>query len=152
MIRKRKLNIQYNIEIRAFGVYSTLKDYRFSWMINQQLGFDLKRISDLSFTPNKAHEPLSFPVFYYELSKLRTKLYLVGNKNINGVLCDEPKNMDYLFLVKSPDSETVSNLANSLKTLPAVQTVFALDVGKNKRTTTVLYDFELFLSTVFETK
>ncbi len=152
MIKKRKLNIEYAIEINVFGVYSTLKDYRFCWMLNQQLGFDMKRIPDLSFTPHKASVPVLFPVFYYELSKLRTQLFLVVNRSLNGILCDEPKNMDYLFLVKSPDSEVVNKQMNSLKTLPDVQTVFALDINKNKRTKTVLYDFELFLSAVFETK
>lgn len=152
MIKKRKLNIEYSIEINVFGVYATLKDYRFCWMLNKNLGFDMKRIPDLSFSPNKASEPVLFPVFYFELSKLRTQLFLVVNKSINGVLCDEPKSMDYLFLVKSPDTETVNQLVDGLKTLPDVQTVFELDIRKNKRTTTVLYDFELFLSKVFETK
>lgn len=147
MVKKRKLNIEYSIDLKAFGIYSTLKDYRFCWMLNKHLGFDMKRIPDLPYIPKKTHEPVYFPVFHHEIPELRTQLFLVVNRSINGILCDQPKNMDYLFMVKSPDSETVDNLVNSLKTLPDVQTVFTLDTSKNKRNTTVLYDFELFLST-----
>lgn len=151
MVKKRKLNIEYETELKVFGIYSTLKDYRFCWMLNKHLDFDIKRIADFSYIPHKSSDSSAFPVFAYEKPELLIQHFLIVNKSPQGNLFHEPKNMDYLLLVKNPQINT-NDFIISLRKIPMVQAVFQINEKQNNRTTTIMYDFELFLSKVLEKK
>ncbi len=151
MVKKRKLNIEYETEFNVFGIYSTLKDYRFCWMLNKHLDFDIKRIADFLYIPHKATEPASFPVFAYEKPELLIHHFLIVNKCSRGYLFHEPRNMDYLLVVKNPQINT-AEFINNLRKIPMVMAVFSINEKQNNRTTTVMYDFELFLAKVLDKK
>lgn len=147
MSKKRKLSVAYASDFRIIGVYTTLKGYRFCWMVNNQLRTDMKRLTDFSYPPFKSSEAASFPVFHYEDFGLMRQYFLLANKCGNGFLLDQPKNLDFILLLQSSgalnDLETVLTKIRQIK---LVQAAVLLDEQMSVRTRTVLYDFEMCIS------
>ncbi len=149
MVKKRKLVLEYSPDFQAFGLFASLKGYRLCWLLNKDMGLDMKRMPDFLNTPNKATQPIAFPVFFYKNPALLIQYFLLVNKTSQGVLFDQPKNMDFLFLVRNPvDHDHANEVVKYVKQIPNVQAVFPIDEKQGKRAVNVLYDFEMFVGSV----
>lgn len=146
MAKKRKLVLEYTPDFKAFGLFAPLKGYRLCWLLNKDMGLDMKRMPDFSHTPTKADQAISFPVFFYKNPALLLQYFLLVNKTMHGVLFDQPKNMDFLFLVRSPvDHGHAEEVVKYMRQIPNVQAVFPFDEKLAKRVINVFYDFEMFV-------
>ena len=146
MVKKRKLVLEYAPDFKAFGLFAALKGYRLCWLLNKDLGLDLKRMPEFLYTPYKAVEAISFPVFFYKNPALLLQYFLLVNKTTQGVLVEQPKNMDFLFLVRNPvDHGHADEVVRYMKQIPNVQAVFPFDEKLAKRVINVFYDFEMFV-------
>ncbi len=149
MAKKRKLVLEYSPDFKVFGIFSALKGYRLCWLLNKDMGLDMKRMPDFSYTPLKANQKVSFPVFFYKNPALLLQYFLLVNKTSQGVLFEQPKNLDFLFLVRNPvDHDHADEVMKYMKKIPNVQAVFPFDEKQAKRAINVFYDFEMFVGSI----
>lgn len=147
MVKKKlKLEVSLTSEFRVMGLFTTQKDYRLCWLLNQHLQLDLKRLPDFEYTPLNQSVPGRFAIYHCHVPELRMRYFLVCNKCSKGVLFGEPKNLDYLLLLKQPgDQWQPKELINSIREMPAMQAVYSLDGKLGNRGDAFLYDFEMYL-------
>lgn len=149
MAKKRKLVLEYAPDFKAFGLFTALKGYRLCWLLNKDMGLNLKRVPEFMFAPHKATQAVSFPVFFYSNPALLLQYYLLMNKTSEGVLLEQPKNMDFLLLVRNPvDRGHVDEVVKYIKQTPNVQAVVPFDENLSKRVMNVFYDFEMFAGSI----
>ncbi len=151
MAKKTKLSIEYIPDFKAIALFSQQKDYRFCWLLNRYLYFDMKRLPDFSYTPYKQIETALFQVYYHEDPANRLYYFLLANKCHEGVLFELPKNMDYLLLIKNPGAGfNLKAIIGKLREMEQLQGAFPLNGGLGKRSDLILYDFEIFTDEVFK--
>ncbi len=149
MAKKLKLDIGYTPEFRLTGIFSTQKNYRLCWLLNNKLKMDLRWLQDFPYVPFKRENESLFPFYYHESKRLRTCYLLLENRSPGGLLLPAPKNLDYLFLSWHPDiGADQHELLKQIRDTPGVQAAYLLDDQLTERAREVLYDFELFLSKV----
>ncbi len=147
MAKKLKLDIGYTPEFRLAGIFSTQKNYRLCWLLNNKLKTDLRWLKDFPYIPYKQEKESLFPFFYHASERLRIRYLLLANKSPDGLLLPSPKNLDYLFLCWHPDISTgLQDLLTQIRGIPGVQAVYLLDDQLTARAKEVLYDLELFLN------
>jgi hypothetical protein len=148
MVRKAQLEYQYSPEFRIIGIFSPVKDYRLAWLINQQLGYDLKRLPVFNWKPQGSEITHDCNVFRYENPERYLKAYLVGNRTPSGTILQDPRNLDYLLLLKKPGAHIkIPEMIKSLRGIGQVQMAALLDKALDKTTTAFLFDMENFLAT-----
>jgi hypothetical protein len=147
MAKKIVLNVDYEHTFLAIGICSPQKDYRLCWLLNKNLETDLRKIRDFSYTPPGSRENLGFTVYRYLNERKRMDYSLVSNRSSGYMLFSEPKNLDYLFLVRNPsDQFTPIGLLTMIRKTPFVQAAFMVDGKLGKQENAFFFDFELFLS------
>ncbi len=147
MAKKLKLDIGYTPEFRLTGIFSTQKNYRLCWLLNNHLKTDLRWLKDFPYVPYKQEKESLFPLFYHASESLRTRYLLLANKSPDGLLLPSPKTLDYLFLSWHPDThEDLQGLQSKIRRVPGVQAAYLLDDQLTARAREVLYDLELFLN------
>ncbi len=146
MVKKRKLHIAYSPDFRAIGLFTDQKDYRLCWHLNRFLGTDLRRLPDFSYLPPNTAREILFPVFHYEDAPVMMRYFLIGNKSGEGPIFGDPKNLDYLLLLKQPsDQFNPSGLTRRLRSIPSIKAAVLLDDILGKRAESFYYDFEMYL-------
>ena len=145
MPRKLKLNIEYVPEFSIIGIVSAQKDYRLSWLLNKYLDADLKKLQDFIFRSDKSKNPGRYAAYHHELPDLMAQYFLVSNKSNELHLLKEPKNLDYLFLLKNPGQHIkAADIVGKIRSVPPVEAAFIID-QPGAASNTMLYDFELHL-------
>lgn len=117
-----------------FGIVAPIKDYQFSWQLNQQLGLGFRINNDLEIQLNKKHRKYFFSVYEYALPSICLTHYLYNNQFDGEYLLPELKHLDFLWLLKGGPvaSEDLKILIQSVRTLPGVQLVNELTNEKIK--------------------
>ncbi len=136
-------------EIFVFGLVSSAKDFRLSWMINNHLGFRLEKSGQIniptgeqadglknqqSMFSEEEHEPLLpkeysvNPVYFYAYELFYTKVYLLVNQGSLKWLVPDLKTMDYFLVIKGPmPTSELKNMLKQLKGIPVV--TLAVEIG-----------------------
>lgn len=148
MAKKRILRLPVETEYRIIGVVCSERDYRFCWLINKQLGFNFRRVTDFEHKPLKSPFVLKFSAYHYEAHEsLQCSFFLVNNRSENDLkLFGTPAGIDFLLLVKADEMRFgFQELINKLRSVQQLSTAWQLDdaLGKNKES--FLYDFEMFV-------
>ena len=110
---------------RLLGIVAPVKDYQFSWHINQAMGFNFRLNNNLEIELKKKGRNYYFPIFEYAVDGCCMVHYLYNNHNDGEFLLPEFKHLDFLWLAKGEEMENdeLSALQQSLKLLPGVQLV-----------------------------
>lgn len=110
---------------RLLGIVAPVKDYQFSWHINQAMGFNFRVNNNLEIELKKKGRNYYFPIFEYAVDGCCLVHYLYNNHNDGEFLLPEFKHLDFLWLAKGEEMENdeLSALQQSLKLLPGVQLV-----------------------------
>ncbi len=152
MIKKRKLTLEFVPEFTAIGIFTPRKDYRFCWLLNQNLKLDFRRLPDFWQKPYNQAEPIPFPIYFDENPSLLLQYSLIANKTTAGILFDKPKNLDMLFLLKNDSGQAdPEEIINSIKKISVVQAAYLLDDKLGKRAANIFYDLEMHLGSVLKT-
>ncbi len=119
---------------RLFGIVAPVKDYLFSWHINQTLGFKFRINHSIEIQLKKKDRNYFFPIYEFPVSGCCMVHYLYNNRDDGEYLLPEFKHLDYLWLAKgeSMEAEEVQVLQQSLKLLPSVQLVTEMTNEKIK--------------------
>jgi hypothetical protein len=110
---------------RLLGIVAPVKDYQFTWQINQVLGFKFRINNNLEIQLRKKERNYFFSVYEYEVPNCTMVHYLYNNQYDGEYLLPEFKHLDFLWLAKGEEMENdeLFSLQQSIKSLPGVQLV-----------------------------
>jgi hypothetical protein len=116
------------------GIMAPVKDYQFSWHLNQLLGLDFRLNNDLEIKLTKKDRHYFFAVYEYQVPGLFLNHYLYSNKFDGEFLLPEFKHLDFLWLIKGdvPNSEELQALMQAIRTVHSVQLVIEMTNEKIK--------------------
>jgi hypothetical protein len=107
------------------GIVAPIKDYQFSWQLNQLLGFNFRVNNDIEIQLTKKQRKYFFAIYEYQVPSSSLTHYLYNNQFDGEYLLPEFKHLDFLWLIKGDffATEELKNLIQSIKTLPGVQLI-----------------------------
>lgn len=107
------------------GIVAPVKDYRFSWQLNQILGFDFRINNDYEIQLTKKNRLYFFSIYEYAVPSTSVTHYLYNNQFDGEYLLPEFKHLDFVWLIKGEyvSTEELKALMKSIKSLPGVQLV-----------------------------
>lgn len=107
------------------GIVSPVKDYLFTWHVNQKLGFNFRINNSLEIQLRKKSRNYFFSVYEFVEPGNTTFHLLYNNQHDGEYLLPEFKHLDFLWLIKGDelDKEKIKILLQSLKLIPSVQLV-----------------------------
>jgi hypothetical protein len=110
---------------RLLGIVAPLKDYQFTWQVNQMLGFNFRINHNLEIQLRKKKRDYFFSIYEYQMPGSCMIHYLYNNQYDGEYLLPEFKHLDFLWLVKDEEigDDELSALQQSLKKLPGIQLV-----------------------------
>ncbi len=116
------------------GLVAPVKDYQFSWQLNQALGFNFRINHDLEIKLSKKERIYYFSIFEYNVPSTSITHYLYNNQFDGEYLLPEFKHLDFVWLIKGETigTEELSLLIQAIKTLPGVQLVTEMTNEKIK--------------------
>ncbi len=118
---------------RLMGISSHENDYRLSWAINSNLGFNFRKADNLVLYSNDKTESLEFSVFQFIDNERALRMNLISNRCPDGFLIKEMRNIDF-FLQVFGDATTsfITSISQNLKSIDLVLAVFEIP-PKNQR-------------------
>ena len=116
------------------GIVAPIKDYQFSWQLNQLLGLDFRVNNDIEIQLTKKQRKYFFSIYEYAVPAISITHYLYNNQHDCEYLLPEFKHLDFLWLIKGDPvaAEDLKILVGSIKTLPGVQLVTEMTSEKIK--------------------
>jgi len=110
---------------RLLGIVAPVKDYQFTWNINQVLGFRFRINNSFEIQLRKKTRNYFFAVYEYQVPNCTLVHYLYNNQYDGEYLLPEFKHLDFLWLVKGEEMENdeLVSLQQSIRILPGVQLV-----------------------------
>jgi hypothetical protein len=107
------------------GIVAPVKDYQFSWQLNQLLGFNFRVNNDIEIQLSKKQRKYFFAIYEYQVPSSPLTHYLYNNQFDGEYLLPEFKHLDFLWLIKGDffSADEVKILMQSIKTLAGVQLV-----------------------------
>ena len=116
------------------GIVAPIKDYQFSWHLNQLLGLDFRVNNDIEIQLSKKQRKYFFSIYEYAVPSITLVHYLYNNQNDGEYLLPEFKHLDFLWLIKGDpiSSEDMKMLVQYIRTIPGVQLVTEMTHEKIK--------------------
>lgn len=107
------------------GIVAPIKDYLFSWQLNQMLGLDFRINNDIEILLTKKQRKYFFSIYEYAVPSLSRTHYLYNNQYDGEYLLPEFKHLDFLWLIKGDPiaPEDLKILLQAIRSLPGVQLV-----------------------------
>ena len=107
------------------GIVAPVKDYQFSWQLNQILGFNFRVNNDFEIQLTKKERKYFFSIYEYAVPSTCLVHYLYNNQFDGEYLLPEFKHLDFLWLIKGEavTAEELKSLMHSIRSLPGVQLV-----------------------------
>lgn len=107
------------------GIVAPIKDYQFSWQLNQLLGFNFRVNNDIEIQLTKKQRKYFFAIYEYQVPSSSLTHYLYNNQFDGEYLLPEFKHLDFLWLIKGDffATDELKNLMQSIKSLPGVQLI-----------------------------
>ena len=123
------------------GIVAPIKDYQFSWQLNQLLGLDFRVNNDIEIQLSKKQRKYFFSIYEYAIPAISLTHYLYNNEHDGEYLLPEFKHLDFLWLIKDDimHDEEVSGLISSIRTIPIVQLITEMTNGKIKNKQHLLF-------------
>jgi len=116
------------------GIVAPIKDYQFSWQLNQLLGLNFRVNNDIEIQLKKKQRSYFFSIYEYAVPSITLTHYLYNNQHDGEYLLPEFKHLDFLWLIKGDPigDEDLKILMQSIRTLPGVQLVTEMTNEKIK--------------------
>ena len=113
------------------GVVADEPDYKFCWMINQELELNFEKIDDLELYHPKLNEDQQFTIFIFDDEDTIATYRIIKNRSDNGYFMDELKNLDFLVHIQGEIYEDqISAFMQSVNTLPSVRMCVPVDLTR----------------------
>lgn len=107
------------------GIVAPIKDYQFSWHLNQLLGFDFRIKHDYEIELTKKARRYFFSIYEFAVPSTSLIHYLYNNQFDGEYLLPEFKHLDFVWLIKGEyvAQDELKALMHTIKSLPQVQLV-----------------------------
>lgn len=146
MTKKISLKLGYESPFTVFQVFTTQKDYRLAWLLNQQLGIELKRIVDYSHYFSESLTA-DFPLYHYHYKLYRMQLFLLGNKGPEGPIVNDTPVPDFLILFHNLSGFfDLKKFQKDIRSIQQVQTLVPLSEKAKAKYEDFFYGLEYFLT------
>lgn len=135
------------------GISCHLREYRLSFLVNENLGFHLSRLDDLPYFPGGAKEAAFFSLYRWADDDQENTYYLLTNRSDETLLIPSVKQADFLMLIEGPfKKKQQDELLSNLRKVPQVLTAFPIPFSSVKNYENILTDLELHLNDLSERK
>jgi len=116
------------------GIVAPVKDYQFSWQLNQVLGFSFRVNNDIEIQLTRKQRKYFFAIYEYAVPSITLVHYLYNNQFDGEYLLPEFKHLDFLWLIKGDivAADDLSALIQAIRALPGVQLVTEMTNEKIK--------------------
>jgi len=116
------------------GIVAPIKDYQFSWHLNQLLGLNFRVNNDIEIQLTRKQRKYFFSIYEYAVPHITLVHYLYNNQFDGEYLLPEFKHLDFLWLIKGDivAGDDLSTLIQAIRTLPGVQLVTEMTNEKIK--------------------
>lgn len=129
------------------GISCHLRDYRLSYLLNENLGFGLVRLDDLPYLPPGAKEHFPFSLYRWRNEEQYNTYFLIANRSEETTLIPQVRQADFLLLVEGPfKKKQEEELLLRLRKVPNVLTAFIIPFSGLKNYENFLTDLELHLN------
>lgn len=147
MAKKHILNLVYEHNFVAVGLFSPEKDYRVCWLLDKHLSMSMKRLPDFRYPEVADDSSAVYAVYHMNKPALFLDVYLLPNRSEKGIIFREPKNMDYLLLFKSSgEAYLPAHDLQAIRKIPQIQAAFQLNLRPAKKAAEFFFDFEMYLA------
>ncbi|MFT3749570.1 MAG: IPExxxVDY family protein [Agriterribacter sp.] len=121
-------------DVRILGIVAPVKDYRFCWMLNQAMGCDFRRNSELEIQLSKKGRQYFFSVYEYRQNLSFLAHYIYSNQFDGEYLLPEFRHLDFLWLLKGDEvgDGYLLSLQKSIKEVNGIQLITELDKDRIK--------------------
>ena len=121
-------------DVILLGIVAPIKDYQFSWQLNQRLGFNFRLNNHLEIQLQKKKRQYYFSIYEHKVAGASTIHYLYNNQHDGEYLLPEFKHLDFLWIIKGYDTPVDDQLVIilSIRSLTAVQLVTEMTNEKIK--------------------
>ncbi|MEE4177491.1 MAG: IPExxxVDY family protein [Bacteroides sp.] len=146
MPKKIALKLGYESPFTVFSVFTTQKDYRLAWLMNQQLSIELKRIGDYTHSFSESQKA-GFPLYHFHYRQYRMPIFLLGNKSTEGAIVTDTPVPDFLVLFCNvSEFFDLKQFQKEMRKIKQVQTLAPLDEKARNKYEDFFYDLEYFLT------
>jgi hypothetical protein len=129
------------------GISCHLRDYRLSYLVNENLGFRLVRLNDLPYLAQGAKEPRHFSLYRWRDDDQYNAYYLIANRSEESLLIPQMRQADFLLLVEGPfKKKQQDDLLSRIRKVPNINTAFGIPFSTVKNYENILTDLELHLN------
>jgi len=144
MPKKLKISSDQSFNYTTIGIACHMKDYRFTFFLNEQLGFRFKRMEDLVFGSGDDTRAYSF--YYYENKEERKNYYLVSNYHEEGRLVPSEKGADFFLVVDDVlPSGMKKKIVSSIQKVRQVLAAYEVPANKAVNLDMIFQEIELHL-------
>jgi len=142
--KKLKLSSGSSYNYTTIGIACHMKDYRFTFFLNEKLGFHFKRMDDLVSGSDK--ESRSFSFYFYTCLEERRNYYLVSNFHEDGRLIPSEKGADF-FIIASDNLPVIpkKQLIGKIQKIPQALAAYEIPQGKIKDLDVIYEEIEMHL-------
>jgi hypothetical protein len=132
----KELTAAFFEDTHLLGIMSAIKDYRFCWHLNNEIGLNFRLNPDLEMKLIKKQRTYFFEVYEYNEPTVFLSHYLYNNQFDGEYLLPELKHFDFLWLMKGDEvsDSTLQQTVQIIRSITNVQLVTALSDAmiKNK--------------------
>lgn len=148
MVKKFLLEIQPEPSIYSLlGISCHLMDYRLSYLINQQLEFNLEKRDDLVTRSYKTKSESKFSFYLFNDEENYCRYVLLANRSQEFVLIQEIKQVDFLLIIDGEIKKSrIDQLIKNVKKIPNVLTSFEVNPESIKNGSMLFSDIEMHLT------
>lgn len=134
------------------GISCHLKDYRLSFLLNQNLGFSFIKWDDLTFSSYLHEVESGFSFYRYHDEERLTTYHLIANRSEEFALVPENKQLDFLlFLEGKATRQEKDSLVKAIRSIQGVLTVFEIRLTEIRNYEILLTDIEMHVMNILKT-
>ena len=127
-LNNQELAEEFFEDTRLLGIMAPVKDYQFSWHLNNMLRMDLRINNDIEIQLKRKNRDYFFSVFEYCEPTGSLAWFVYNNKFDGEYLLPEFKHFDFLLLMKGDvvSSELLQQTIGCIRNISGVQLVTEL--------------------------
>ena len=123
-----KLHNFFHEEFYVICIASHQNDYRLSWALNEKLNLRLQKDQDLTVEDKKEGTNRQFTKYSYAEDDQVIQYHLIANKNSEGFLFPDMKNIDFLLKIEGEaDEENLNFMVKEIRKIDFVIIAFKLE-------------------------
>jgi hypothetical protein len=139
-----KLSSVGSYNYTTIGVACHMKDYRFTFFLNEQLGFQFKRMDDLKLGEEEGSRGYSF--YLYNIPEERRNYYLVSNFHEEGRLIPSEKGADFFLIIDIViPAIQKKKLIDKIQKIPQILAAYDIPPGKANNLEVIFEEIEMHL-------